>query len=817
MIPRLYNGERAYTMNLLMISLHADPTSPAGIGEGGGTHSYVRELLTYFATKDISILLISRKSNPDLPEDETISENCRIKRIIIKDENPIDKKELYVLHDISLHKTETVLNKLKYKPDLIHSIYWNSGQVARELSMKLNIPFVHTVISNGLKRQEAGMQEILEQRFKSEKEVFQSASYIFCITPSERRDLIELYQIDAKKIMIPGRPISKDFLYPAHDDFGMPYRFAINKNDINNKSLSKLEYPFKYNNDYTNKWWRKQAFLYCGRIAPNKGIDIVLKAWYQLKTIYSDLCPALWIVGGNPDEINTFKNKLGSQYSFDYFEENGDLIWWGYLDQRGISTLMLKSHALIMHSSYEPGGRVIIEALAAGIPVIATYCGFGMDYIHNWYNGFQVLFGDIEILCRTMSLFIKQPYLSNCLGLNAKKYMQKIIHEWDFYKAHQLVYSVAARNVDEDFQNSGLIDQCENYKNYINVYPYFNDIISGDNLKIQLEAIFHKRDLQIIPIFTETSAVWIIQSSSTEYEAWQPYTRLLDTSYIYTFFETTVDKRSSQYEREKYASSLNINPVLKYIDCYYIYIKNRYPALNGLQLCEEPFQIAVKNLFNIFCRNNSDNIKAILQSFNHDWHNSCIDKIRNFYDKYFEQVPSFLYHSYNINYGLSVRQLYLMLTSQYSKFPEELLVLYFECEDFLKINIDKYAIPYGICLEDCSIENIIYDEVHTECMFRNMSTLYWGDTSRMLAHFLHSYVVFLTKNNRKVDSLDQYLSIFGSISIQNKKLYICWFLIILFEKLIFYHNTLENEKYKMELKILTELKDIYVTPKLPKF
>ena len=32
-------------MNLLMISLHADPTVPAGIGEGGGTHSYIRDLL----------------------------------------------------------------------------------------------------------------------------------------------------------------------------------------------------------------------------------------------------------------------------------------------------------------------------------------------------------------------------------------------------------------------------------------------------------------------------------------------------------------------------------------------------------------------------------------------------------------------------------------------------------------------------------------------------------------------------------------------------------------------------------------------------
>lgn len=793
-----------------MISLHADPTSPAGIGEGGGTHSYVRELLTYFSDKKINILLITRKSHPDLPESETISENCKIHRIIIKDENPIDKKELYALHNISIQKTKEVLEELKYRPDLIHSIYWNSGQVARELSMKLGVPYVHTVISNGLRRQATGMREVLSQRFKIEKDVFQSATFIFCITPSERRDLVELYQIDARKIMIPGRPISKDFLYPSHDDFGIPYRYAIDKNDINSKSQSKLEYTFN-STSHTNKWWRKQAFLYCGRLASNKGVDIVLKAWYRLKTIYPDLCPALWIIGGSPEEIKVSKDKLGNQYEFEHFEEKGDLIWWGYLDQKGISTLMLKSHVLIMHSSYEPGGRVIIEALAAGIPVIATFCGFGADYIYNWYNGFQVPFGNIEILCHIMSLFIKQPYLSNCLGINAKKYMRKIIQEWDFYEAHQLVYTTAVENTDKDFHNSGLIDRCKTYKNYINIYPYFNEIISDDTLKIQLETVFQENDLQMVPVFTETSAVWFVKYLSTEYEIWQPYTRLLDTSYIYSFFGTTVDHRSNQYEREKYAADLNINPVLKYIDSYYIYIKNKYSVLTDLQLCEEPVQIAVKNLFHSFCVKNVDYIKSVLQQFNQDWHKSSVNEIKSFYEEAYKEIPSFLYHSYNVNYGLSIRQLYFILTDQSNIVSKELLLLYFECEDFLNENVDNNSVPYGICLEDCSIENIVYDETRSRCLFRCASSLYWGDTSRMTADFLHSYMISLIINGRDISPLDKYIDLF--VSMQDKKSCICWLFTITFEKMVLYQNTLENENYMKELELLTKLKKTYVNSK----
>ena len=73
-------------MNLLMISLHADPTVPAGIGEGGGTHSYIRELLTYYSNENINVLLITRKCSPDLSEYEQISETCRIYRIIVNGE-----------------------------------------------------------------------------------------------------------------------------------------------------------------------------------------------------------------------------------------------------------------------------------------------------------------------------------------------------------------------------------------------------------------------------------------------------------------------------------------------------------------------------------------------------------------------------------------------------------------------------------------------------------------------------------------------------------------------------------------------------------
>ena len=227
-------------MNLLMISLHADPTVPAGIGEGGGTHSYIRELLTFLTDKNINILLITRKSHPHLQEQEIISSHCTICRIILNGENPIDKKLLYGLHTHTIKIIQATLKEYHFSPDLIHSIYWNSGQAATDLSKIFGIPFVHTVISNGLRRNITGYTEPISERFSVEKTIFENAAYIFCITTSEKEDLINLYGISEKKLVIPGRPISKAFIYPAHDNFGIPYMYKIDNDDINSSSKTKL-------------------------------------------------------------------------------------------------------------------------------------------------------------------------------------------------------------------------------------------------------------------------------------------------------------------------------------------------------------------------------------------------------------------------------------------------------------------------------------------------------------------------------------------------------------------------------------------------
>lgn len=88
----------------------------------------------------------------------------------------------------------------------------------------------------------------------------------------------------------------------------------------------------------------------------------------------------------------------------------------------GISRRMRIKHSLSQNTlsfykfAYEASGRVVVEALCEGIPVIALDNGFANEIIKDWYNGFIVAHGAVNKLVRRMELFITNPNLTDSMG-----------------------------------------------------------------------------------------------------------------------------------------------------------------------------------------------------------------------------------------------------------------------------------------------------------------------------------------------------------------------------------------------------------------
>lgn len=207
---------------VLLISLHADPFSPSGVGGGGGTHAYLRELMKEFALAGRSCALITRRADPESDVEQALTRSIRLFRIDIGPPGPLDKRQLNDFHHEAMAEARRVLGYLPARPSVLHSVYWNSGRLALDLSRETGIPYVHTVISNGIRRQLEGAGDQPSEREHIEREVFDRARAILSVSGEEKIDLIEHYGIDAAKIFVVGRPVDNSFLKPAHDDSGQP-------------------------------------------------------------------------------------------------------------------------------------------------------------------------------------------------------------------------------------------------------------------------------------------------------------------------------------------------------------------------------------------------------------------------------------------------------------------------------------------------------------------------------------------------------------------------------------------------------------------
>ena len=508
---------------ILILTIHADPAMSPGYGEWGGTHIYMKELLDSFYSLHLKCVLITRRVMEELPEIEQYNPCCTIYRLKNGDIAPIDKTKLYLYHNDNLLAIQKIIESIGELPKVIHSVYWNSGRLGMELSKIYNIPLVHSVISNSYGRQARGAYEPLPKRADYEQTIYNYAKWILCVSIDEKNDLVNYYNISPEKIIVAGQYIHPSFILSSRDNNGFP---RLNSNiSVEAQRSAALHCNDAFENISSDPFWSYKAFTYFGRIDKSKGVDHILNAWCTLYQKYGVLCPPLWLIGGSIKEINMIREQCKSISSYLHkAEQENKVIWWGCIDAIGASTLLLKTLVLVTNSLYEPGGRVITEAMSEGVPVIAAPNGFALDLVHDWKNGFLVNHGDELSLTIRMEHFIRQPFLSNALGENARQTADKVIREWNFINKHLMTYGII---------KSAHKKVCSNSINYfskreINLFPYRNIPLSSDLLCDFMEKCTGEKAISPPALRTElgTSDIYYIQSSQNNYIIKHPYTRL---------------------------------------------------------------------------------------------------------------------------------------------------------------------------------------------------------------------------------------------------------------------------------------------------
>jgi len=481
---------------ILIITMHADPAMPPGYGECGGTQTYMRELLDEFGKSNVFCILITRKSMNYLPNEEQYNSTCKIIRLINGIDEPMNKLLLYNYHEENLTKISRIIDSQEKLPSIIHSVYWNSGRLAMDLSRKYCIPFVHSVISNSKGRVSRGAYEPMSQRAKYEQEIYEHAQKILCVSEDEKNDLVKFYHISESKLIVCGQYVDDSFMAPSHDANGYPHVNSRISDEVQNEIA--LKYNDAYDYDSHENFWQYKAFTYFGRLDLNKGIQQIIEAWYKCYKIYGQYCPPLWIVGGSITDIMKIREKLSEVITeLRNLERNYKIIWWGYLNTQGLSTVLLKTQVVLMHSLYEPGGRVVVEAMSEGLPVIGTFNGFAKDFISDWKNGFLVNHGDIKSLSERMEHFIRQPFLSDVLGRQARSDAKNIIKRWAFFKNHLQAYGISYSLAEDEHSVKSVKD---NIADIVCVFPYAEHELADEYIKQSFFKFYSQEVISIQPI-----------------------------------------------------------------------------------------------------------------------------------------------------------------------------------------------------------------------------------------------------------------------------------------------------------------------------
>ncbi len=117
---------------------------------------------------------------------------------------------------------------------------------------------------------------------------------------------------------------------------------------------------------------RNYTFLYIGRYAPEKNIEMLWNAFIEACETYPNEWKLLCIGKGNITPI-----------------KHSQIIHLGFLQPKELADVLMKVDVFVLPSIFEPWGVVIHEMVAAGLPIISSSeAGANEFFVRHQENGF---------------------------------------------------------------------------------------------------------------------------------------------------------------------------------------------------------------------------------------------------------------------------------------------------------------------------------------------------------------------------------------------------------------------------------------------
>lgn len=171
---------------------------------------------------------------------------------------------------------------------------------------------------------------------------------------------------------------------------------------------------------------RKHEFqcVIVGRLYENKGQVDAIKA-INILTKEMRLDVGLWIVGTGNKKYNRYLKDMVKRKNLENF-----VTFLGYLDNP--FPFVQKADVALMCSKFEAFGRVTVEAMLLGKPVIGGKSGTTAELIKSGFNGLLYKQGCPKDLAEKIDFCIKNSSLVHQMGINARKWAIKQFNQKDY-------------------------------------------------------------------------------------------------------------------------------------------------------------------------------------------------------------------------------------------------------------------------------------------------------------------------------------------------------------------------------------------------
>jgi glycosyltransferase involved in cell wall biosynthesis len=365
-------------VKVALVGPHAEVDVDGCVHEGTNPARRVSGLAGSLARQGHAVTVFTRRAHSGQPDECTTSSGYLVKPLTageVAAEHPDD--ELPFMGELAqrLDASWTLA-----RPDVVHADWWTYGIAAQLAANHHDVPTVHTFTAIGSVQQRRQNRDVgSENRLRMEKVLARNGSWV---TASCSEDVDELVRF--------GRPRG---------------RMSILGRGVDTDAFS-VEGPVASRTD------RPRVIVVARNLLPHKNIEPLIRAMAAV----SDA--ELLVIGGPP------RAELGRDAEACRLQRvavEGGLAdrvhFTGAVSPADMPAFMRSADVLVCPSAYEPFGVPVVEAMACGVPVVASSVGGMVDTVVHEVTGLLVS----SVTPRTLGLAIRnvlrQGVLRRGMGL----------------------------------------------------------------------------------------------------------------------------------------------------------------------------------------------------------------------------------------------------------------------------------------------------------------------------------------------------------------------------------------------------------------